>query len=62
MKTYFSYFSNKCICCGYSKEPSHRDGSFEYPKHMFRLVNKNYHINAKNICLSEPLINLHILS
>ena len=28
------------ICCGYSKEPSrfwvsHRDGSFEYPQHMF---------------------------
>ena len=21
------------MCFGYSKEPSHRDGSFEYPKH-----------------------------
>ena len=23
------------ICFGCSKEPSHRDGSFEYPKHTF---------------------------
>ena len=23
------------ICCGYSKEPSHGDGSFEYIQHMF---------------------------
>ena len=27
--------------CGCSKEPSHRDGSFEYPQHMFWLRNKN---------------------
>ena len=25
---------------GCSKEPSHRDGSFEYPQHMFWLRNK----------------------
>ena len=25
---------------GYSKEPSHRDGSFEYPQHMFWLRNQ----------------------
>ena len=25
---------------GCSKEPSHRDGSFEYPQYMFWLVNK----------------------
>ena len=29
------------ICFGRSKEPSHWDGSFEYPQHMFRLRNKN---------------------
>ena len=23
------------ICFGHSKEPSHRDGSFEHPQHMF---------------------------
>ena len=28
------------MCCECSKEPSHRDGSFEYPQHMFWLVNK----------------------
>ena len=28
------------MCFGCSKEPSHRDGSFEYPKHMFWLRNK----------------------
>ena len=28
------------ICCGCSKEPSHRDGSFEYPQHMFWVKNK----------------------
>ena len=29
---------NICFVC--SKEPSHRDGSFEYPQHMFWLKNK----------------------
>ena len=28
------------ICCGCSKEPSYRGGSFEYPQHMFCLRNK----------------------
>ena len=28
------------MCFGCSKEPSHRDGSFEYPQHMFWLRNK----------------------
>ena len=28
------------ICFGCSKEPSHRDGSFEYPQHMYWLQNK----------------------
>ena len=28
------------ICFGWSKEPSHWDGSFEYPQHMFWLRNK----------------------
>ena len=30
-------FSNFCVC---SKEPSHSDGSFEYPQHMFWFRNK----------------------
>ena len=29
---------NLCVEC--SKEPSHRDGSFEYPQYMFWLRNK----------------------
>ena len=37
------------ICFGCSKEPSHRDVSFEYPLQMFWLRNK------KNIVLVCPL-------
>ena len=28
------------MCFGYAKEPSHWDGSFEYPQHMFWVRNK----------------------
>ena len=31
-------FLNQDICCKYSKEPSHWDGSVEHIKHMFRLI------------------------
>ena len=31
-------FLNQNICCGYSKEPSQLDGSFEHPKHMLKLM------------------------
>ena len=33
-------FLNQNICCGYSKEPSRWDGSFEHPKHMIKLMDK----------------------
>ena len=33
-------FLNQNICCGYSKEPSQWDGSFEHPKHMIKLMGK----------------------
>ena len=36
----FSLFLNQNICCEYSKEPSHWDGFFEHPKHMFELMDK----------------------
>ena len=36
----FFLFLNQNIWCGYSKEPSHWDGSFEHPKHMFKLMDK----------------------
>ena len=42
-KLYFLLL-NQNIWCGYSKEPSQRDGSFEHPKHMFKLMDKK--INA----------------
>ena len=36
----FFLFLNQNICCGYSKEPSRWDGSFEHPKLMFKLIDK----------------------
>ena len=33
-------FLNQNICCGYLKEPSQWDGSFEHPEHIFKLVDK----------------------
>ena len=35
------------MCFGYSKEPSHWDGSFEYPQHIFWMRNKE---NSFPIC------------
>ena len=34
------FFLNQNICCGYSKEPSQRDCSFEHPKHVLKLMGK----------------------
>ena len=39
LKSFFLFFKQN-ICCGYSKEQSQRDCSFEYPKHMFKLMEK----------------------
>ena len=45
------FLSISCnMCFGCSKEQSHRDGSFEYPQHMFWLRNK------KNIVLLKETI------
>ena len=38
-KNWYSYFSTKTFC-GYSKESSEWDGSFEHPKHMAKLMGK----------------------
>ena len=38
-KNLCSYLSTK-TCCEYAKELSQRDGSFEHPKHMFKLMGK----------------------
>ena len=40
----FLLYVNQNICCGYSKEPSQWEGSFEHTKHMFKLMCKE--INA----------------
>ena len=37
IENYISYFSIK-TCCGYLNELSHRDGSFEHPKYMLKLI------------------------
>ena len=37
------------LCFGCSKEPSHRDGSFEYPQHMFCLRNKKNHFQLRTL-------------
>ena len=34
---------------GCSKEPSHLDGSFEYPQHMFWLRNKNNNFQLRTL-------------
>ena len=35
---------SKSIYCGCSKEPSQRDGSFEYPQHKYWMRNKEINI------------------
>ena len=37
-------FLNQNIGCGYSKEPSQLDSSFEHPKHMLKLMGKKIFI------------------
>ena len=37
------------MCFGRSKEPSHRDGSFEYPQHMFWLRNKKNNFQLRTL-------------
>ena len=39
-KKYFFLILNQSICCGYPKEPSQWDGSFEHPKHMLKFMGK----------------------
>ena len=55
-KKIFFLFLNENIRCGYSKEPSHRDGSFEHPKHMFKQMGKKiFTILRSKLCLSKPV-------
>ena len=57
-ENYFFLFLNQNICCGYSKEPSQRDGSFEHPKHMFVLLGKK----IVTILRSQILLNVFCVS
>ena len=48
-------FLNQTICCGYSKELSQWDGSFEHPKHMFKLLVKKitrFFMHTTNLILT----------
>ena len=49
-------FLNQNICCGYSKEPSQRDSSFEYPEHMLKVKGKKIlSFLPSNILFSKPV-------
>ena len=37
------------MCFGCSKEPSHREGSFEYPQHIFWLRNKKNNFQLRTL-------------
>ena len=43
------------ICYGCSKEPSHGDGSFEYPQHMLWLRNKKNILFQYAVMMPEKL-------
>ena len=45
----FFSFLNLNINFGYSKEPSQRDGSFEHPKQIFKLIDKKIFQTCANI-------------
>ena len=41
---------------GTQKNRLNQTGFFEHPKHMFKLMGKQYlHFNAENFCLSKPV-------
>ena len=48
------------ICFGCSKEPSHWDGSFEHPQHMFWLRNKKNNYLLCTLHLSPASFNLSL--
>ena len=50
-------FLKQNLYCGYSKEPSQWDGSFEHPKHKLKLMGKKIlTIIRSKLCLSKPII------
>ena len=51
------FLLNKNIWCGYSKEPSQYDGSFEQPKHMIQLTGKEI-ITTLHFATKKPYLGL----
>ena len=53
------------MCFECSKEPCHRDGSFEYPQHMFWLRNKKNNFQLHTFILGPgvpiPLVQVFII-
>ena len=56
------------MCFGSSKEPSHRDSSFEYPQHMFWLRNTKNNFQLRtliwgpgNVGHKGIILNLYII-
>ena len=47
------------MCFGCSKEPSHQDGSFEYPQHMFWFINKKNNFQLHTLIVG-PVITCDI--
>ena len=48
-KNNFIFFNQNI--CWYTKEPSHWDGSFEHPKQMLKLMNKEMFMILNSKCL-----------
>ena len=57
---YLSISLNMCFRC--SKEPSHQDGSFEYPQHMFWLRNKKDTFLLRSLILGPDWRSYALLS
>ena len=53
-KNNFLISQPKYICCWYSKEPSQWDGSFQRPRQMIKLMDKNNH----NCTLIFPYLSI----
>ena len=51
---------NLSVCFGCSKEPSHRDGSFEYPQHMFWVRNKETIFQLRSLIWSPVIAHSFI--
>ena len=49
-------FLNQNICCGYSKEPSQWDSSFEHPQHMLKVMGKKIFTISHRIFLFKPVL------